>query len=136
MVKPSVFVRYRALVNHLHQANPFEPLYLDEFTPSDTRERQYHIDNIGDGLPSKCVLFKVVHGNNLGTRHFLWHVPNGHSEEMILKESSSFISKIKKNMPTYHTRAMRRTLVQTKNKPYHECEKCACKRYISHANWR
>ena len=50
-----------------------------------------------------------MHGNNIGNMHFLWKVPDESSETF--SRSLCIIDVAKESIPTYHTRAMKRSLM-------------------------
>ena len=112
VVKPTFSSRYKALVDHIAKTDEFVPVVVDEYTPPDTRQRRYYVDNLSQGIPYKCILYRVSAGNNLVTHNFLWRIPNGLDDETVLAKNTEIIQKLTHDMPTYHTRAMRRQFVQ------------------------
>lgn len=54
VVKPGTASRFRALVDSVKKLKIHTPICLDEYTPQNTRERHYVLDN-KHGLPYKCV---------------------------------------------------------------------------------
>ena len=62
-------------------------------------------------------------GNSLGSIHFMWKVPEDASEEELLSGNCEVTRKIQPQLPSYHTRAMRRqffdqvSLFRLGNKP-------------------
>lgn len=111
VVKPSIASRYKALTDHLGTLDNFQPLCIDEYTPGDTRQRRFYIDNIKHGLSYKCIYFRITAGNNIGSHNFLWHIPSNKSENEILPKNMDMIRKLTQELPTYHTRTMRRRFV-------------------------
>ncbi|XP_033758052.1 uncharacterized protein LOC117340399 [Pecten maximus] len=113
IVKPTISSRYKPLTEHLSEIEEFKPLCVDEYTPGDTRQRRHYIDNLKNGLPYKCILFRVSAGNNLGTHNFIWRVPmNTIQKEDVLTKNNDVIQGITKDLPTYHTRFMKRNFLQ------------------------
>ncbi|XP_078340082.1 uncharacterized protein LOC111130598 [Crassostrea virginica] len=108
VVKPTFFSRYKTLTSHLDTLKEFEPMCVDEYTPVDTRNRRYYIDHIDNAISHKCILYRVAAGNSLGTHNFLWKIPMNQTEEDRISKNQEVIQKIQKDMPSYHTRAMRR----------------------------
>lgn len=65
------------------------------------------------GLPHKCVHLKFRAGKNLGSHNFLWKTPGGVSEtdSDVMQMNSDVIQNLSKDLPEYHTRAMRRAFM-------------------------
>lgn len=113
VVKPGTASRYRALVDSVQKLEIYKPICLDEYTPQNTRERRYFLDNMKHGLPYKCVHLKFSAGNNLESHNFLWKIPGGVSEtdSDVMQKNSDVIQNLSKDLPEYHTRAMRRAFM-------------------------
>lgn len=113
VVKPGAASRYRALVDSVQKLEIYKPVCLDEYTPHNTRERRYFLDNMKHGLPYTCVHLKFSAGNNLGSHNFLWKIPGGVSEtdSDVMQKNSDVIQNLSKDLPEYHTRAMRRAFM-------------------------
>lgn len=113
VVKPGAASRYKTLVDCVEKLEMFKPICLDEYTPQNTRERRYFLDNMKQGLPYKCVHLKFSAGNNLGSHNFLWKIPGCVSEtdSDIMQKNSDVIQTLSKDLPSYHTRAMRRAFI-------------------------
>ena len=128
MVKPSIASRYKALNDHVGKQEPFNPICVDEYTPPDTRKRRYYIDNLKTGLAYKCMHLKIAGGNNLGAHNFIWRVRTDVTEAEIFNENRDVVQSLMRNVPVYHTRAMRRLFIQ---KASLMCNvKCKDARYI------
>ncbi len=112
VVKPTFSSRYKPLTTHLLAAKHFEVLSVDEYTPPDTHQRRFYIDNLHQEMPCKCVLLRVSRGNNLGTLNFMWKVPVALSDEEVLKENVPNITRIQHDLPVYHTCFMRRQFIR------------------------
>ena len=63
LVKPTFVARYRKLNEKLTKLAEFESLWLDEFTPSDTRERRYYLDSLSQGIA--CDSIHLIDMNTL-----------------------------------------------------------------------
>ena len=111
LIKPTFVARYRKLNEELRLMSDFKSLWLDDFTPTDTRERRYYIDNLSHGVACACVHFRVSRGNNLGTLNFIWRIPKGLSDEELLVRNNVVIQEIMSTIPRYHTRAMRKKFI-------------------------
>lgn len=112
IVKPGVSSRYKSLVDHVSKVDNFVPVCVDEYTPPNTRLRRYYIDNLKSGIPYKCMHLKFSAGNNLGSHNFIWRVGGIKSESEVLNKNAELVQSLNKELPTYHTRAMRRAFMQ------------------------
>ncbi len=113
LVKPTFAARYKSLMAHLEAAKNFEVISVDDYTPDDTTDRRYYIDNIAKAVPVKSVLLRVAHGNNIGTYNFLWKVPVDLTEADLVASNAPVIAKIEEDLPKYHTRVMRKKFINT-----------------------
>nr|XP_022306505.1 uncharacterized protein LOC111112916 isoform X2 [Crassostrea virginica] len=105
--------RYKSLVNCLEKLEMFKPVCVDEYTPQNTRDRRYFLDNMKHGIQHKCVHLKFSSGNNLGSHNFLWRIPNNVSDtdNDLVQKNTDVIQALSKDLPSYHTRAMRRAFI-------------------------
>ncbi|XP_078701692.1 uncharacterized protein LOC144927829 [Branchiostoma floridae x Branchiostoma belcheri] len=96
--------RYTKLENHLASIAEYELCIVNDFAPSDRKQRYYYISELE--LPMSIELYTYKLGNNLGCLHFAWKVP---SQEMRdLNNTRKMMHQAEKDMPTYHTREMRK----------------------------
>lgn len=114
VVKPGAASRYKSLVDCVEKLELFKPICIDEYTPQNTRDRRYYLDNMKQGLPYKCVHLKFSSGNNLGSHNFLWRIPGNilESDDELLQKNTDVIQSLGKDLPSFHTRAMRRAFIQ------------------------
>ncbi len=63
------------------------------------------------GLSVSCILLTYLPGSNIGKLLFIWKVPDNGEFSEILEHSQSAIEEIKKNIPVFHTRAMKSALI-------------------------
>lgn len=65
------------------------------------------------GLPHKCVHLKFRAGKNVGSHNFQWKTSGGVSEtdSDVMQMNSDVIQNLSKDLPEYHTRAMRRAFM-------------------------
>ena len=73
------------------------------------RQRCTYVDNLKSSLvlTSKALLYGFLSGNNVGTLHFLWELPDNAIKEEIAAGNANALYKIHPCLPVYHTRAMR-----------------------------
>ena len=60
-------------------------------------------------MPS--VLFTYNSGAGAVSQHFIWKVPDDFNVDAALTVNQQFISKLKLDLPVYHTRAMRKEFI-------------------------
>ena len=74
------------------------------------RQRRLYIDSLKSGhcLTCNVVLYSYASGNNLGSIHFGWKVPDDMSNGELAEHNQECLRRIQPSLPTYHTRAMRR----------------------------
>ena len=107
--KSNVTARYSRLVEALNLKAIFEPLCVDDFTPTDRRRRHEYLKGLV--LPIRTVLYK--HSSGKTNVHFLWRVDVDSTENDILNLSVKVRDDLRQSLPTYHTRAMRREFISS-----------------------
>ena len=91
----------------------FEYVNLSSYLPQEPVKRHRMLDSIiQSGLSSPCVLLTYAPGSNIGNLNFLWKVPNDIEPVQCLERSQCIIENIKKEIPTFHTRAMKCALFE------------------------
>ena len=60
------------------------------------------------GLPIPTALLTYAHGNNVSNMKFIWKVQS--TSESSFSDCQAAIENVKKNIPIYHTRTMRKEL--------------------------
>ena len=108
-ITPTLTARYQSLHLAMEQAAEYEPILVEDFSPADNRHR--HNYNKGLVVTSKCVLYTFSGGKN--HLHFIWKIPSIASESELLQKNFTIQQDLKKDLPTYHTRAMRREFIHT-----------------------
>ena len=70
------------------------------------------------------IFFTYTHGSNVGNYHFIWKAPDHVSVEACTTENMRVVDTIRKEIPTFHTRAMRQQFfhlvgrISPKSKPH------------------
>lgn len=84
---------------------------VDRFAPDfrNRQERYRYMAELESGLPTKCVLLTYSVGGNITDYHFLWKTKN--TEEETLLHSNKLLAEIKKEMPVFHPRALKRMFI-------------------------
>lgn len=101
--------RLKELLSKLEQLPDLESVSVEQFSPSSAKEKYQYLQTLkSHGLPFPTALLTYSHGNNIGSFNFIWRVKS--TSESTFSDCQSVIESVKKNIPTYHTRAMRREL--------------------------
>ena len=98
--------RYKALNNILKEESCFSPVFLNDLCPQEVRKRRYYFDCLREGIGVHAVMFAHAYGNNLGTLHFIWRVPDGISQSELLDKNLKTAQTVQEGIGVYHTRAM------------------------------
>ena len=94
---------------NLEQLPELEYVSIEQFSPTNSKERYQYLQALkSSGFPFPSALLTYAHGNNVGNLNFIWRVQS--TSEESYSDCQSVIEKVKKNIPTYHTRAMRKEL--------------------------
>ena len=112
-----------ALDNAVASKPDYHKLCVRDFSPQEKRRRYLFICELQKGLSNPIFLFTYTHPSNVGNYHFVWKAPS------ILPENSStqnlkIVQEIKKEIPVYHTRTMRKEFfslyggLSPESKPY------------------
>lgn len=59
-------------------------------------------------LTSKVLIYSFASGNNVGSLHFTWKVPEEISDDTLISKNAEVLRIIEPSLPIYHTRAMRK----------------------------
>ena len=86
---------------------------ITNLLPSDYSQKHRAVDLlISSGLSFPTILLVYAPGSNVGNAHFLWRVPPDADSAECFEQSQACIEEIKKQLPTFHSRAMRSALYQ------------------------
>lgn len=102
----------------------YQPLSVKDFSPKEKRRLYLFIRELEQGLSKPMFLLTYSHGSNVGNYHFIWKVPESLHSEACSLENARIIGEIKKQIPVYHTRAMRQQFcdmfgkISPESKPY------------------
>ena len=86
---------------------PNTPLDLRPLLPDDRRRRYEWIQTLRRGLDVPIIHVQYSPGSNIGDLHWIWQCTATDIDDA-LKGCQPIIEKLKKDIPEYHTRAMRR----------------------------
>ena len=99
------------LESRLAEKNEFEYVVVEDVCPSDPRRKYEYLQMLkSSGLALNAAMLTYTHGNNMGNTHFAWKVPEQGPDSF--SQSQRTIEAVREQIPTFHTRAMRRSLLQ------------------------
>ena len=87
-------------------------LSLSKYLSIEKYARYSYISGLNENMLQECILVTDSPGNNVGNAYFLIAVSNTDSDEVKLEKSLCLLEDIKKQLPQYHTREMRRLLFE------------------------
>ena len=112
-VPPKLALRYQELSRVLNTSALYQPIFLNDLLPSDSKERYVHLVQLPLAIQNQAVRFTHTAGNNKGNTHFIWRIPVDTSQEELFNENGRVITEIHKSISVYHTRAMRHEVVRS-----------------------
>ncbi len=114
-INPKLSNCYQSLHAALFQCSEYEPILIEDYSPSDFRRRYEYNQSLI--VPSKCVLYTYTGSRN--HLHFVWKIPDDLTETELLQRNMTIQQELKKCLPRYHTRAMRRAFIYSFGKVTH-----------------
>ena len=106
---PSLIASYKSLANALTAAEEYKPIFLNNFAPAEPWRKYKYIKELT--LPVRVVKFTYTSAQL--NMVFIWKVPVSATSEEILNKSTSIRDELQKDIPKYHTRAMRCEFTQS-----------------------
>lgn len=100
------------LATCLHSKNDFQYVVVEDVCPSDPRRKYEYLQVLkSTGLAvTTAMLTYNKHGNNIGNTSCVWKIPEKGPESF--SQSQQAIDIVKEQIPIFHTRAMRQSLMQ------------------------
>lgn len=95
----------------LKSLGPNAPLELGRLLPTDRRRRYEWVEALKQGLDIPLVHVTYAPGSNIGNLHWVWHC-TAENIDQALSTSQPIIEQIKRDIPEFHTRAVRREAFQ------------------------
>ena len=95
----------KAIEDLLSSQQMYKCTSITHLLPSDCMAKHQFLDSSGLSFPS--ILLVYAPGSNVGNLHFLWKVPHDTQPSVCFELSQSAIEYAKKEIPVFHTRAMR-----------------------------
>ena len=71
------------------------------------------MDCLPQSIQVHAVKFSHSYGNNLGTVHFMWCIPESITESELLHQNMIAAQSVREKIQIYHTRAMRKEAMNT-----------------------
>ena len=106
---PSSIANYKSLSNALTAVEEYKPIFLNNFAPAEPWRKFKYIKELT--LPV-CVV-KFTYTSAQLNMVFIWKVPVSATSEDIINKSTSIRDELQKDIPKYHTRAMRSEFTQS-----------------------
>ena len=91
----------------LKSLGPNAPLELGKLLPTDRRRRYEWVEALKQGLDIPLIHVTYAPGSNIGNLHWVWHC-TAENIDQALSTSQPIIEQIKRDIPEFHTRAVRR----------------------------
>ncbi|CAL4081078.1 unnamed protein product, partial [Meganyctiphanes norvegica] len=106
---PSLLATYKSLSDALADAEEYKPIFLNNFAPIEPWRKYKYLK----GLTFPIRVVKFTYTSAQLNMVFIWKVPVSATSEDILNKSTSIRDELQKDMPQYHTRAMRSEFTQS-----------------------
>jgi len=100
--------RLEPLFTALKDKPVYRKVAVNDFVPKNPKLKYQYIRDLEKGLPGPSVLYTHSLGSSVGNYQFLWKIPEGVTLESATNENIRLIDQIKEELPTYHTRALKR----------------------------
>jgi len=98
----------------LQQKNCDKYIFLNDYIPDQARRWYDFLQSLtNNGLQFPIMYLTYSPGNNVGNLSFVWHLSPENSVEESFQHSLAVVEKIKPELPQFHTRAMRKTLLKS-----------------------
>ncbi len=99
--------RYATVQARLEEKAMYCPNFLNELAPEDRHQRKNWISGLRLEFPA--MMYRFMHGNNLGTLVFLWKTPKEGSEAT---QNAKLVTDLNQRQKVYSTREMRKEFIQ------------------------
>ena len=99
--------QYLKVQQILMEKEMYSPIFLNELAPDDCHERKNWL--VGMQLDFPTMMYRFMHGNNLGTLAFLWRTPQLGGEAT---SNARLVTELNSCQKVYSTREMHRMFIQ------------------------
>ena len=97
---------YTSIQKSLKEKAFYSPIFLNEFAPDDRHQSKNWIAGLKLEFPG--MMYRFMHGNNLGTLVFVWRTPKAGGEAT---ENAKLVTELNQRQKVYSTRQMRREFI-------------------------
>ena len=99
------------LHEQLDGCSSYQHLQVEQYCLMESSQKYSFMKEMkSSGFPFPTALVTYTHGNNIGNLNFMWKVQS--NDESAFSDSQAVIEQLKQWTPTYHTRAMRKRMLQ------------------------
>ena len=95
----------------MRQRPCYEAVAVNKYCLVDPRLKYQFMQDVRKGLTSPTIMYTCSLGSNLSNYNFIWRIPSGVTLEAATNENIRLIEDIKKNLPTYHSRALKQAFM-------------------------
>ena len=96
------------LCSALEEKPVYTQVAVNAFAPMDPKLKYQYMRDLEKGLPVPSVLYTCNFSLNY---HYLWKIPEGVTIESATNENRRIINQIKEELPSYHSRSLRRAFI-------------------------
>ncbi len=98
-----------SLQRQLEESSNYYQVPVEGHSPTDCRAKYNFMQTLKEvGFPFPTALLTYTHGNNVGSLHFVWKVES--YSDASFSDSQPVIETLKKDIPVFHTRMMRKEM--------------------------
>lgn len=105
---PSIWYEWlESLFTALNEQPVYHKVAVNDFAPMNPKLKYQYIRDLEKGLPVPAILYTHTLGSSLGNYHFLWKILEVATLESATNNNIRLVDQIKKELPTYHTCALK-----------------------------
>ncbi|PKY18698.1 hypothetical protein RhiirB3_492222 [Rhizophagus irregularis] len=122
--------KYCSLTNELVKAEFWKPLNVNEFCPEERMKRHRFIEGLDSAFLFKVGVYKYHHGTAQNVI-YIWQINPEANETEIVNKNYEVRTKLKAQLQIFHTRAMKKELIENFELQVGKCEKARLRHIIS-----
>ena len=103
IIKPTVESRYKAINDTILMAQPYVPIFLNEYCPSDFRRSLDFIHELK--VKVDCQRYSYTGGP--AHLHWIWRTSVDENKSETLQNYTKLAAELQKNIPVYHSRSVK-----------------------------
>ncbi|PKY58409.1 hypothetical protein RhiirA4_449266, partial [Rhizophagus irregularis] len=127
---PANINKYYSLTNKLEEVEVWEPVNVNEFCPNERMRRYRFIEGLNMAFLFKVGLYKYHHGSAQNAV-YIWKINPKANETEIVNKNYKIRTKLKAQLKIFHTRAMKKELIENFELHVGKCEKSRLRHIIS-----